>query len=564
MKRLYQCLAWLFLLTGPTALAQSGGAEIVVVYNTRMPESKDVAQHYAERRHVPATQVLGFDLPTFESMSRGDYRDRLELPLLKELRQRKLWTFGSRTITLSNAPPRQLENAITSSKIRFVVLCYGVPLKISHDPSLKEKDSEKVQRELRRDEAAVDSELACLPLVEQKYQRTGFLPNPYYGSTNALFIHPTNGILMVTRLDGPTPEIARALVDKAMQAEDHGLWGRAYIDSQGLTEGNFKQGDDFMRNAALVARKVGYETVLDTEGATFPARFPLSQVALYAGWYTENVNGPFALPTVEFMPGAFAYHLHSFSAATLRSTTRQWVGPLLAKGATATMGTVDEPYLALTPDIGVFFARFLGAGYSFGEAAYACQNALSWQTTVVGDPLYRISDRNAKEIHEALERQNSPMLDWSYLRLVNLQLAAQAPGAIVTSLLENLPLTAHSPVLTEKLAELYFAEGKPASSVHALKQALELDPSPQQGIRLRLNLADRLISLDRDAEAYATLQEFVKACRSYPDLSGIYQRLAGLAQKLGKKEDAAAYEHEATTLRNNPNEPAKVPIRKGI
>ncbi len=45
-----------------------------------------------------------------------------------------------------------------------------------------------------------------------------------------------------------------------------------------------------------------------------------------------NASGPFTLPKVEFMPGAFAYHLHSFSAFTIRSTTRNWCGPLLAKG----------------------------------------------------------------------------------------------------------------------------------------------------------------------------------------------------------------------------------------
>jgi hypothetical protein len=30
-----------------------------------------------------------------------------------------------------------------------------------------------------------------------------------------------------------------------------------------------------------------------------------------------------------------------------------------------------------------------GNGYTFGEAAWAAQPVLSWQTTVIGDPLYR-------------------------------------------------------------------------------------------------------------------------------------------------------------------------------
>src|SRR5207247_11155568 len=64
----------------------------------------------------------------------------------------------------------------------------------------------------------------------------------------AASLHPTNGILMVTRLDGPTAAIARGLVDKAIQAETDGLWGRAYFDVRGLTNGSYKLGDDWIRS----------------------------------------------------------------------------------------------------------------------------------------------------------------------------------------------------------------------------------------------------------------------------------------------------------------------------
>ena len=37
--------------------------------------------------------------------------------------------------------------------------------------------------------------------------------------------------------------------------------------------------------------------------------------------------------------------------------------------------------------------RFLFSGFSFGEAASAAQTAFSWQTTIVGDPLYRPTAR---------------------------------------------------------------------------------------------------------------------------------------------------------------------------
>jgi sulfate adenylyltransferase subunit 1 (EFTu-like GTPase family) len=67
------------------------GDEVVVVYNTRVSESKDIAQHYAELRRVPAGQVLGLSLSTNEEISRVEFRDSLQKPLAKELEKKRLW-----------------------------------------------------------------------------------------------------------------------------------------------------------------------------------------------------------------------------------------------------------------------------------------------------------------------------------------------------------------------------------------------------------------------------------------------------------------------------------------
>jgi hypothetical protein len=67
------------------AIAAEPGSSVVVVYNSKMAESKRVAEHYAQKRQVPKNQVLGFALPETESMTRFEFVDRLEKPLLKEL-----------------------------------------------------------------------------------------------------------------------------------------------------------------------------------------------------------------------------------------------------------------------------------------------------------------------------------------------------------------------------------------------------------------------------------------------------------------------------------------------
>jgi tetratricopeptide (TPR) repeat protein len=361
-------------------------------------------------------------------------------------------------------------------------------------------------------------------------------------------LHPTNGVLMVTRLDGPTPAIARGLVDKALQAEADGLWGRAYFDLRNITDPAYKLGDNWIRSAADVCRHMGFEVVVDENPGTFPAAFPMSQIAWYLGWYDAHVSGPFRQPVVEFMPGAFAYHLHSYSASTLRSTNQFWVGPLLAKGATITMGCVFEPYLSGTPDVGTFTARLIFYGLTFGEAAYASQTVLSWQTTVVGDPLYRPFGRNQDLLHRELVARGSKLVEWSWLRMVDVNLAAGKPMVELVALLEQLETTRLSAVLSEKLADLYAAQGKPSSAVHEYRQALQLDASPQQRVRLLLTLAEKLSALDRQQEAYEDYQKLLQEFPDYPDKLAICRKLLPLAQKLGKKADAEQYETEITRL----------------
>jgi len=283
------------------------------------------------------------------------------------------------------------------------------------------------------------------------------------------------------------------------------------------------------------------ETTVDQKPGTFPADFPMSQIAIYAGWYADNADGPFALPRVEFMPGAFAYHLHSYSAATLRSTTQNWCGPLLAKGATCTMGCVNEPYLPFTPNVVAFLARFAN-GFTFGEAAWAAQPVLSWQTTVIGDPLYRPFSKPPAELHAELAREHSPLIEWSFLRLVDLDLVRRVPVANLASFVENLPATAHSAVLTEKLADLYEMQGKPSSAITTYQLALTRDPSPEQRIRIRLTLGDKLVAAGRETDAVKDFRQLLSESPDYPGRSSVEAKIAALEQKLTNTNNPAKTE----------------------
>src|SRR5688572_24366206 len=358
------------------ARAEDGSA-VVVLYNSKMPASKSLAEYYAEKRAVPAENLIGLPLPEKEAISRETFRKELVEPFLEKLEQSKLMTFTRRKWTNTAG---QLKDSllVSESKIRYAALCFGVPVKIEQDDSVDEPNPDKLPAQTLRNEAAVDSELTLLPMHHAKLSLNGPIGNRFYATTNTSMVHPTNGLLMVTRLDGPTVEIARGLIDKALQAERDGFWGRAYFDTRGITNGDYKLGDDMLRACEKTATRFGFETVLDEQPGVFLPGFPMPQIGIYAGWYEYNVAGAFGLPKVEFTPGAFAYHLHSWSGEILRTPNERWVGPLLAKGATCTMGSVYEPFLQGTPDIAVFLGRWLFEGASLGEAACVAQRMLSW------------------------------------------------------------------------------------------------------------------------------------------------------------------------------------------
>ena len=219
------------------------------------------------------------------------------------------------------------------------------------------------------------------------------------------------------------------------------------------------------------------------------------------------------------------------------------------------MGCVDEPYLGGTPEVAVFMARFIFEGMSFGEAAYAAQPVLSWQTTIVGDPLYRPFGTPALQLHQELEARHSNLIEWSHLRLVDLNLAKGNPARALANYLDQTEATRQSAVLTEKLADLYEALGKPSSAVDTCELALKLDPSPQQRVRLHLTLAERLMALNRLHEAYDQYLKLLQENKDYPNKLAMYKKILPLAQKLDKKQDAARYEEFIRQLTPPPPPP---------
>src|SRR5690606_17255068 len=178
-----------------------------------------VAEHYAARRGVPEANRVGLPLPVSETMSRAEFERRLLEPLVKELDARGLMTVRADLQPATESSPGRVIQSVTGSTIRYLAVCHGVPLRVVEDTSWPVEEAvQHFPKQLQRNEAAVDAELSAMPLLIGGAPRSGPLVNLWHGTTNAAVFTPEKGLLVVGRLDGPTPERAMALVDLAMEA----------------------------------------------------------------------------------------------------------------------------------------------------------------------------------------------------------------------------------------------------------------------------------------------------------------------------------------------------------
>jgi len=388
------------------------------------------------------------------------------------------------------------------------VLIRGVPLKIkqTYEPYEGDKPSGQPQLATRND-AAVDSELSVLGVYTRLI--SGPLNNPYFRGTVPIAEANQPSLLIVCRLDAPTPELVRRMIDDSLAVEKTGLRGFAYIDARGTKEKGLVEGDKWLFGAATVTRRKGVPTVFDLGEGLFPTPYPMTHTAIYLGWYAEHVSGPFTRPDFKFERGGVAVHIHSFSAASLRDPKRNWCAPLIASGAAATLGNVYEPFLGLTTNLDVFMDR-LRAGFTFGESCYMGQQFLSWMTTFVGDPLYRPFKANA------LPPSGPPRDEWEAYRLGTEAFFAQGAEA-GTTMLKASAQKYRSGMTLEGLGLLQIAAGDTTNPVNTFEQAATVYRDPSDVLRATIHEVFQLKSLGKTKDAITLAR---KRLAQYPRQSG--------------------------------------------
>ena len=375
--------------------------EIMIIANRQSPEGVRLAHYYAQQRGIPQTHLLLVNLSTKETCGRDEYNQRIAVPV--------------RDYLMAVKPPR---------RIRCIVLVYGIPLRVRSTKrddtktlgDLKarqqllqkrienqgEKDTpdyltiaeelESIRSQLKvaRDTvASVDSELALVKWADAPVG--GWIKNPFYiGFRERPETVAREDVLMVGRLDGPTPASVRRIIDDTIATEKQGLVGSAYfdarwpIDSSAMQSG-YKLYDRSIHEAAKQVQKHRNLPVhLDQSPALFqPGQCP--DAALYCGWYSlANYVDAF-----QWQKGAIGYHIASSECTTLKKKNSQvWCKRMIEEGVCATVGPVAEPYVQAFPMPEVFFG-FLSEGIlSLAECYMVSLPFLSWKMVLIGDPLY--------------------------------------------------------------------------------------------------------------------------------------------------------------------------------
>jgi uncharacterized protein (TIGR03790 family) len=335
---------------------------VLIVVNQSSALSRKIGEYYAERRHVPATNICRLNASVDEEISRGEFDDQISHPVQDYLRTHNL-----------------------TEKILYIVTTAGVPLKVRGSGGMT------------GDAASVDSELTLLyfDLHGRPHALPAGIANPFFGKTNAPFRHPDFPIYLVTRLAGFDFDDAKAIIDRAQLA---GNRGKFVID---LKASDTSPGNRWLLDAARQLPRD--RVVLDRSADVLEHE---SDVIAYASWGSNDPARKQRHLDFHWLPGAIMTEYVSTNGRTFARPPDSWnigggwgdpktsfggspqtlTADYIHDGATGASGHVYEPYLEFTPRPNILLPAYYH-GRNLAESFYLAIPILSWMNIVIGDPL---------------------------------------------------------------------------------------------------------------------------------------------------------------------------------
>lgn len=299
-----------------------------IIYNSRDPVSTRIAKYYADRRHVPAVNLVGLDVPEVAVIGRDE---------LSRLRGRML-----------DRLPDSVQSIVLVWSQPYAVECMSVTTAFAagYHADFCEPGCART---------------ALSPL----YDTAGWLPADTIGWLPAMLL-PTSD-----------EALARSLIERGIQADGTRPRGTIYLVSTQDASRNVRA--PFFGDVATMAAGLAAVQQLVT---------PVNRVDEPAIAYFTGVVRVDELARIHFLPGAIADHLTSLGGILGPSgqmSALEW----LRQGATASYGTVSEPcnHTAKFPSPTVLVSH-----YVHGETAlesYWKSVAMPGQGLFIGEPLSR-------------------------------------------------------------------------------------------------------------------------------------------------------------------------------
>lgn len=520
-------------------------SKVYVVANSDDPDSLAIADFYASARGIPKGNIVGLPMPKAGKISKAEYFEKIENPLVAELAKRG----ALKAVKLGGREPSGREiYSYVSHDIGFLVLCRGVPWGVNPSPNSPAPNPPKSFS----DAASVDSELSGRFVSSKKL--AGFLKNPLFNNYSWGMTPSIAGVIPVARLDGVSRADVEASVKNALEAEKKGVRGRVYIDESKRE----KTGDKWLSAAGKILSAAGFDVSENTEPRLFGFADRMDAPAFYFGWYAFNPAGYFADKNFKFPAGASALHIFSFSAANMRDRN-SWTPAFTAEGASATFGNVYEPYLGGTHYPHVYVLA-LARGMSAGEAATAAMPFLSWQGVFVGDPMFKPFKTDLKKQMENIDAgEIDELSQYSVIRMVNSiskKGGARAAFDYASKYVGKMPDAA----LLWKLAQLAAADKNTSASEQLARDALSRDiyskvsdrglafeicayliPLSQQSRVAARGSLERLAGLSEDGEYLVAVARLAKELSKREELGG---ELAGVVKRADAYAAQKAMERE--------------------
>ncbi|MEQ1821404.1 MAG: TIGR03790 family protein [Fimbriimonadaceae bacterium] len=337
----------------PNVAVSDLGKRTVVLYNKKVPGSKELAEFYASKRGIPPSHIAITNVAETEEMALGELTEGLYVHLRTKIK----------------------ELVDQGEKIDFIVFSKGIPLRTWQDRHYS-VDGYVSTMDMQLPHVKND------PPTGEELQK---IANPYFGKSEP-FSHAKYGFYLVTRLDGYTFEDARRLVENAARALPNK--GPFFLDSDpGRRSGGYEHLEKSLANSEKNLKSKGYEVVLESTDLFVK---PGQPVAGYASWGSND--GHFDLGAyrgIQFKPGAIAETFVSTSGRTFIPGTeggQSLIADLVRSGVTGVKGYVKEPYAFALAKPDILFDRYT-SGFTLAESFYMASPLLKWKDIIVGDAI---------------------------------------------------------------------------------------------------------------------------------------------------------------------------------